>query len=554
MIAQAQAPINESPTDQLQRLLFSVIGGEDPAEVLPLVETQLSIVARELEQVPQRAAAQGPQFETESQAQRVRLLEQLSHYRGWLEALQSALQSHNHQQLVQVHESGQEVMPALVAAMNEYGQIFSAAGPYQSPWCNTLHRLGQSVVTGQSPDTAWVETIAGFLPAFQRRAQELQTVPLPGRGPASEKYEWALQRLIDLQEIEDWSQLANGLQELDAGLAQAQQIEALMANGREGETPVPATNVILNVISQSQAGQVPPGLALLFVQDYRQLLDSFWENFEKGLTSPNQSALVQEEIPRTLEFGDAHDAVVESLIESLKANAPLDVHLDGLRSTAAQLEESRQVYATVSANQSQLVCPSCGRANPPENRRCEACGSHLPQVEDLSASSTFSLVTGPALEENQELEMTENVAKLFQACDDVAAGVISDDEFAEILRDAKAGLKDYGEELDEIAEDVLDESQMNEETVQVWREQHLTYVQEVGVAFAEGIEACEIGLSQMESYLNDHDPEHLIDGVRTVWEALNYIHRTRLGMEANLKMLEDILEEAREMGYLVEES
>ncbi len=552
VIAQAQAPHQEGPTDQLQRLLFAVIGGEDASEVLPFVETQLQIVERELSQVPLRAQQQGADFLTQSQSQRESLLTQLGQYQGWLQQVKQALESQDHHQLVSAHEAGQEVMPGLHQAMAEYGALFAASGPYQSPWCNSLHRLGQSVAQGQTTDNTWVETIAGYLPQFQRRCQEIASLPLPGSSLVVEQYEQTIHSLIELQDIEDWGQLPARLGELEKHLVEAQRFELLMDQGRQGRTPVPATNVVLHVIDLAQSGQVANELASRFVADYRQLLDSFWENFEKGLTKPNQSALVQEEIPRTLEFGDSHDAAVEGLMDALqKQDQPaIARHLEELRATAQQLEESRQVYATASANQSQVVCPACGRANPPENRRCEACGAQLPQLEDPSASSTFSLVTGPALEENQELEMTENVAKLFQACDDVAAGVISSTEFADILRDAAAGLKDYAEELDEIAEDVLDESQMDEETLQVWREQHLPYVQELSAAFVDGIEACENGLALMQAYIEDPNPEHLIQGVRSVWEALNYMHRTRLSMDANLKMLQDILEEAREKGYL----
>lgn len=67
--------------------------------------------------------------------------------------------------------------------------------------------------------------------------------------------------------------------------------------------------------------------------------------------------------------------------------------------------------------------------------------TYCPTEAGSGASSTFNLLTGPALEETQEMPMTENVARLFNACDDVHDGKITMEQFQTVLTDSLMGLK-----------------------------------------------------------------------------------------------------------------
>jgi hypothetical protein len=93
---------------------------------------------------------------------------------------------------------------------------------------------------------------------------------------------------------------------------------------------------------------------------------------------------------------------------------------------------------------------------------------------------------------------------------------------------------------------------MNEETKMVWRSQHLPYVQDLSAHFVAGIKDCEDGLASMMAYVKEPDKEHLVTGVRKVWEGLGVIHRARLSMNSNLQMFQDVLDELREQGIEVD--
>lgn len=554
MIATVQAA---TPVDEIQMKLFAVIGGEDPQEVIPLVDAQLVVAERELREVPQRAQARGPEFVAAVQEKITAVTEQFCLYQTWLQNSRQALEDNDHGRLVAAYEEAQTLVPALFEALEAYGAAFSAQGAFATPFSNTLARIAEGIHSGQAGEESWDDYVTDFQQKFTLKIGEVRNAPLPGRGACGQAYQQGVEVLQKLQGLEalDAASLKAPLQELDEAIALGGKVERLMAEGVDGPAPIPMTNVVISVVRKGLSGELDATLVSSFLDDYRDLLDGFWEGFERSISRPSDSALVQQEIPRTLETGDEHDAAVEELMNAFAQgdSAACEAAIARLITTGQKLGESREVYNTAAQHQGQALCPGCGRANPPENKRCEACGNVLPTEAGAgSASSSFNVLSGPALEETQELGMTENVAKLFSACDNVSEGKISMAEFQNVVTEAMVGLKEFAKELDEIASETLDETHMNEETKKVWHESHLPHVQEVAAAFVAGMSDCEAGIKSMQAYVSEQDNEHLIHGVRLVWEGLNVIHRARLAMNSNLQMLQDVLQEAREAGYLTD--
>ncbi len=58
----------------------------------------------------------------------------------------------------------------------------------------------------------------------------------------------------------------------------------------------------------------------------------------------------------------------------------------------------------------------------------------------------------------------------------------------------------------------------------------------------------------MESYLENNDENSLIEGVRLVWEGWGINYRAQLSFESGVAMLQDVLDEAAEVGLLTEQS
>lgn len=547
---------SDHPIDKIRFGLMVAIGGEDSTETLEEIGRQEQVARREIEEVPKRAEARGEGFLEASKDARLNLLAQLESYLEWLGAAREALEQHDTAQLMESHEASQDILPQLNAALDAYSHVFSLYGPYGSPPANTMLRILEAIHSGESPKFTWGKYCEFYAKTYEEKAETVGEVELPGRT----LYKKSCLTIADL--MDDWvkdlpanAQAAHEtLVQIDEAARLAGLFEVEVSTAQSGPAGIPSTNVMLDYLNGFISEMLSKETISSVVDDYADLMDRYAENFENSVSRPTDSALIQEEIPRTLDALDEHFAVIEEMTESM---ADLDKDkarewLEKLQSTAQPLQESAQVYATAAQHQHNIACPGCARSNPPENRNCEACGEVLPRPEDTGAlrSSTFSVLAGPALEENQQMEMTENVARLFQACDDVNDGVITPQEFSAELQRAALGLKEFADELDGVAAIALDEDNFTPKQWEAWQANHLPYLEDIAATYVGGLKEAEEGLQTMEQFLSDPSDEHLVEGIRLVWQGLSAVHRGRLSMETYTKMLQDVVQEAVDEGLI----
>ena len=545
---------SDHPIDKIRFGLMVAIGGEDATETLEEIEKQEQVARRELEEVPQRAEARGEEFVEGSKEVRAELLKQLGSYLAWLESAKEALQQHDTGRLMEIHEASQDILPGLNAALDAYARVFSTYGPYGSPPANMMFQIMAAIHAGQAPKFTWGEYCEFYAKTYEEKAETVGEIELPGRT----NYKKSCHTIIDLmdgwmKDIPESAEAAHEtLLEIDLSARLAGLFEMEVSAAKAGPTGIPSTNVMLDYLNGYLADMIPGEIVASVMDDYADLMDRYAENFENSASRPTDSALVQEEIPRTLDALDEHFAVIEDMSESI---GELDKEkakewMERLKSTAEPLEESAQVYATAAQHEHNIACPGCARSNPPENRHCEACGEVLPRPEDTGAlqSSTFSVLAGPTLEENQQMPMTENVARLFQACDDVNDGVITPQEFGAEIQRAALGLKEFAEELDGVAAIAMDEENFTPEQWETWQTHHMPYLEDIAATYVGGLKEAEEGLQSMEEFLSDPNDEHLVEGIRLVWQGLSAVHRGRLSMETYTKMLQDVVQESVDEG------
>ena len=551
---------SDHPIDKIRFGLMVAIGGEDATETLEEIEKQEQVARRELEEVPQRAEARGEEFVEGSKEARTELLNQLESYLAWLESAKEALQQHDTGRLMEIHEASQDILPGLNAALDAYARIFSTYGPYGSPPANMMFQIMAAIHSGQAPKFTWGEYCEFYAKTYEEKAETVGEIELPGRT----NYKKSCHTIIDLmdgwmKDIPESAEAAHEtLSEIDLAARLAGLFEMEVSAAKAGPTGIPSTNVMLDYLNGYLADMIPGEIVASVMDDYADLMDRYAENFENSASRPTDSALVQEEIPRTLDALDEHFAVIEDMSESI---GELDKEkakewMERLKSTAEPLEESAQVYATAAQHEHNIACPGCARSNPPENRHCEACGEVLPRPEDTGAlqSSTFSVLAGPTLEENQQMPMTENVARLFQACDDVNDGVITPQEFSAEIQRAALGLKEFAEELDGVAAIAMDEENFTPEQWETWQTHHMPYLEDIAATYVGGLKEAEEGLQSMEEFLSDPNDEHLVEGIRLVWQGLSAVHRGRLSMETYTKMLQDVVQESVDEGLISTEA
>lgn len=548
---------SDNPIDRIASGLMMAIGGEPSDEILELIGQQQQVVERELAAVPARAEGRGSDFVAKARPQLDALLGALKEYGTWLASARESLEIGDTNRCVAAYEDSHSVLPALNAAAEQYSQVFANFGPYQSLPANGMDRLADGIIAGEVQAPAWNEMVAYYSNGIQQMIERAQPSNVPGKGVLVDSYHSALKAMQSLSSVDPTAKasFSSQLAALDASFHQAERMESVLNGSDAGPTGIPATNVLLSLLEGYRNGAVDKDVLDAVVDEYGEFMDAFSETFEESVSKPIDSVLVQEEIPRTLSTLDAHYAAVEDLISALEGE-----ERDGLEDvaqtlivTAKKIEESRNVYATASQHETQILCPSCSRANPPENRLCEACGERLPRSAEASslASSTFSVMASQqVLEENQQLEMTENVARLFDACDAVADGQMSHDDFLREVRLAQAGLKEFAEELDELADSLMDRSSFTDEQWAIWESQHLPHLEDVASGLLHGLAEGQSGLEKMAYFVQDPDEQHLIKGVRQVWEGLGVIHRASLSFQTYSKMLADVMSEAAADGLI----
>ena len=548
---------SDHPIDQIRAGLMSAIGGDPQADTIKLIDEQKSVVERELVQVPQRAEARGAEFMGKAKESLEEVVAALKNFGQWLDSAKDGLTTEDMSAVVSAYEGSHDIIPELSAAVEKYGAVYAAFGPYHTIPANGLSRLAEGIVSGEVQAPAWKEMTDYYSSGLVQKVIAIKVLTLPGKSSLVEGYEACSAGMTQLGAIDPTAPEEYGpvLQALDARLHATESLERLMSQSVESPTAIPSTNVLLAGIRAYQDKDLAKGTLESIVDDYGEIMDSFSETFEQNVSKPIDSVLAQEEIPRTLDIVDSHYAAVEEVIAALESDneAALAECVQKLTDTAQKLDDTRNVYATALQHEQQVLCPSCSRANPPENRLCEACGETLPRSAEASAqaSSTFSVMASQqVLEENQPMVMTENVARLFQACDDVAVGNITDEEFLKEVRNAKVGVKDFTAELDDVAESFMDKSSFTDEQWEVWESQHLPHIEDVAQGYLHGIAETNEGLDVMESYLENRNDNALVNGIRQVWEGLGVIHRSTLSMQTYSKLLDDVLSEAAADGLI----
>jgi tetratricopeptide (TPR) repeat protein len=551
---------SDHPIDRISSGLMIAIGGEPAGDTLTLIDQQKQVVERELAAVPTRAEGRGAEFVAKARPQLDKVLGALRDYGSWLDAARESMETGDTGRMVEAYESSHDIIPNLNSAVEEYGVVYAAYGPYKSVPANGMDRLADGIATGEVQPPAWKEMCDYYANGLMQKVESVKSVGLPGKSFLVEGYEKSADQVAALAKFDPRSKpsFASAVQSLDEVLHQTEQLEFLMSQSLAGPTTIAATNVMAAMVNGFKSQAVAREVLDSALDDYGEIMDNFSETFEESVSKPIDSVLVQEEIPRTLDTLDAHYAAVEELIAALEAEdmAGLDTALNNLVETAKKLDESRNVYAAAVQHENQVTCPSCSRSNPPENRLCEACGETLPRSAEAAglASSTFSVMASQqVLEENKQLVLTENVARLFDACDAVAVGEITEKEFLGEVNRAKAGLKDFASELDEVAEMLMDRSSFNDEQWAVWETQHLPHLEDVAQGFLHGMAEANEGLEKMASYLDDPNDQHLVRGVRQVWEGLGVVHRANLSMQTYSKMLDDVMSEAKADGLITAE-
>lgn len=533
------------PTNQLLNLAQCILNGEDQTHALDeSLSAQLALVESEIELVPNRAQELGDSFLEHHGELYEALLHHMNLYHSGLLELASFFD--NEEPNLSALENGSERLLEVTAPLVElqaiYGHVYSSFGSSRFPMVNVLERLLASVVKNPSETEEELKVVlAGMIETLE------QSIALASKGGAgadeaksgAEKAKSILSKIQ--KSYSDSSSNSKHLEELGEALFEMESgDEELRLSLQEGPSVMPAANIFINTARRAVSGELPKEAFMGALLAYEEHINENWAAIERFLEKPVESASVQEELPNTMELIDHHEETLERLKEHYEAgldSAKFEEIVMDLIEVVEAFKESGQVFIEAAGRVGKIVCVSCGRGNPKTNNNCEACGVALPKiVDDGQSDSTFELSEHGGLEDENRMLMTTNLARIFQACEDIAENKIDTEEFLSVLEWADGLLKQMNQGLKQKEREHNHLYQGSEETTPELELERDT-LGEVLAFFEAGIIEWEAGLKEIALYLEEPEVRHLKSGMSRVWEGASAIHRCqKIGDAAQQKL------------------
>lgn len=539
------------PTNHLIALATRILGAEEGesledigAEFEQRLVAQLSLVESELELVPERAKNRGQGFVEQNAPLYDALIDHMRLYHEGLLEMAAFLEAEEPDaaHLEMGVQRLTEITPPLAEIQTEYGRVFAAFGSSRFPMINTLEHLLSEYRQDPQQHQEEVERVLGMMVESLRSSLESMTDGDIGVEDARAGCQQAIEVMERLSaEFENHKTHQKHLTALGEALFEMETgDEELRLSMLEGPSVMPAANVFINTARRAMAGKLPVEAVALALEAYTAHVAGNWENIERQLERPIDSAAVQEELPTTMDLVDTHEELVERMEQILADgfdHGAFEDAIQDLVEVVALFKDSAQVFIDAAGRVGQSVCVACGRGQPRTNRVCEACGASLPKiVDDEQSESTFELSEHGGLEDDpNRMVMTTNIARIFKACEDILEGNIDAAEFESTLRWADGLLQQMSSGQKKLEMELAQLSQGVEEHPE--RQEEVASLTEVLAFFEEGIDEWEAGLEEMARYLEEPEARHLKSGMKRVWEGASAIHRCKIIGDAAAEQL-----------------
>ncbi len=392
----------------------------------------------------------------------------------------------------------------LRAALEQFHQARLHWGPSPFPLVNLLRNL----------EDLSVEQADGLLSAseefFAQAMQELTAAEfdgLPG---------WSLKKTALGSVREALAALRSGSPEPEQQIARVEEAMQSMHRADEqlyqdtflqGPTAMPMVNLVVQVARRVLLGQLAQESLAVALDSFSQAFESLEGDFERVAAAPADSALVQEELPKTrLAFALVYNAV-EDLGAQLESwnGAEVSSCLARLEAAAHRLHASYRVFADFEAARDQTACPRCGHLNELTARVCQGCQAQLPRFSLDTLGQGFLLQ-----EETAELPAAAQAVVLLECCGAFYDGLIEADVFRQQIEVARAALESSRQHLRQLS--IVEGSGSEGEAAQVFLDQSREQLE-------QALQDWDQGLDLLEEHSHRLDFESLEEGIAQVWRA-----------------------------------
>jgi hypothetical protein len=274
----------------------------------------------------------------------------------------------------------------------------------------------------------------------------------------------------------------------------------------QGETEFPDLNYLLTMIKEIENGNIGDGPLVEALRAVELGFHQTYETFKQALPIM-ETALVKEEIESALrafdeDFKQGIEATYRFLTEreTIRLSQAKGFLLDFARRLSAHKEKLKELEAL----EGKVTCPRCSTVNEADRQRCSQCGFGLPQNVGAATTSTFQAKETGGLgdEPAEQLLLTGNLVKLYEAINAVHAGTMDDAAFLAEIEKFETLVNASTNALP--AEPTLNDAAQQDAVNQVYD------------AFEEGVELFRQGTEQLRGFLDSRDEEALRQAVLTI--------------------------------------
>jgi hypothetical protein len=273
----------------------------------------------------------------------------------------------------------------------------------------------------------------------------------------------------------------------------------------QGETEFPDINYLLTMIVQAETGSIGDAPLLEALQIAELSFNDSYEKLKASLPSM-ATVLAKEEVEGAIksfeDFGKGVENVYKFLTrrERVWLSEASGYLLDFAKALTAHKERLKELEEL----EGKISCPRCAHVNDSDRQRCASCGFPLPQNVAATTTTTFQAKEsgGMQAEGDDDLLLTSNLVKLYEAVNAVHAGTMEDAAFlAEIEK---------FENLVNAGVNSLPQEPSNAGGAEG------AAVDQVYDAFEEGVEQFRQGTELLRSYLDSRDEQALKQGVTAI--------------------------------------
>lgn len=261
----------------------------------------------------------------------------------------------------------------------------------------------------------------------------------------------------------------------------------------------------------------------MFLDALKTLEESFNDTkmqFDAIKRSPADSVLVREEMENAVKAIAAYENALNDFYRFVEVREAilLAQASSKLEEAVKLMNQSGEAFMSIAEREGKVPCIRCSHFNPPERKTCEKCGAVLPVPAESQPARTFEMGEQDEVQQqSEEIVLTENIHRLFDAVNKVSEGQIPVEEFQQVVdwmeEIVNIHKTAYGPlppvNIENIKPDLQDPAKKVKEMIE-----------EANEVFKEGADDIITGIGFFRQYISNGDKNNLVAGVQIIWQGV----------------------------------